>query len=693
MSERLRLKNLEISAFRGARDTVSLPLDRPLNVIFGPNGSGKSTILAAIEWALYPKQACTLGEHGIDERREWQIRHVHGKEQPSVKLVLAAGDKELIVTRRGVRPATQSPGIRCGYQDFKSLVYVHQETIRDFLVGTPKPRQEIFQRLLGAGWAQDLKEALDQACCDLRRKEVDQAVESLERVLDARIHEARRQLEEAEQKAGQQGFRRPWERAAEQHIERVNEKVASLARGVDVPAPAPLSLEPMREFSARLGPVLKQLRAQGPASAHEQRTRRKFDLETALTSYLQARQELDKRQAALDEARRRFGTEETMQAELDRIANSRAEVEAALSQLNGERELLRKALELLETQPPRTLCPVCGQPIRPEDVIEALRRKVEAALTEAEAELHGELRRLADQETQLKDARKKLAALADEARRAGDAVRAKLADLEKALGRALEPVEDPAAVAQAEIERTGRELAQLAEAVEQLDARILEIEQEGKKLEELAGLIGLEERVAKLEQLRTSQPWQQMLESQQALARREQGLKLASDALGKIAGAVARHNLERAGGTITEFYRRLTCRSDFPRVDIDPGKKYEVTVAGENASEVVTAILNLTDLNSVAVAVITGLAVNFPEVHDLDFLILDDPSQGMDPEVARRLGALIGDIARKTQVVVATPDPDLLESLQGCTVLKRIVRLQPRDPDDVRPCIRVSQVE
>lgn len=692
MSERLRFKSLEIAAFRGARDRLSLTLDSPLNVIFGPNGSGKSTILTAIEWALYPRQACTLSEHGIDERREWEIRHVHGKEQPFVRLVLAAGEKELVVTRRGVRPGTESPGIRCGYQDFKSLVYVHQEIMRDFLVGQPKPRQEIFQRLLGAGWAQDLKEALDQACRDLKRKEADEKVANLEGTLNARIQEARRQLEEAEQRAEQQGFRRPWERAAEQHIERVNEKIASLARELDAAAPPALSLEPMREFPARLGRVLAELRSRGPAGAHQQLAGRKLSLETAHTACLHARSELHRRQAALDEARRRFGTEETIQAELDRIANSRREVEAGLSRLNRERELLRKALEVLEKQPRPAQCPVCGQPIRADDLIEALRRKVQAALTEEEAALQGEQRRLEEQERQLHDARKKLQALADEARRAGDAVRVKLAELEKVLGRALEPVEDPAAVAQAEIERTGGELARLSQVVEQLDSRIREIEQEGRKLDELADLIKLEARVAKLGQLRTSQPWRQMLEAQQALARREQGWKLASEALGQIAGAIARRNLERAGDTISEFYGRLTRRSDFPQVAINPENKYEVAVKGEHATEVITSVLNLTDLNSVAVAVITGLAVNFPELHDLDFLILDDPSQGMDPDVARRLGELIGDLARQRQVIVATPDPDLFESLQRCTVQKRVVRLRPRDPDDARPCVQVQEV-
>jgi chromosome segregation ATPase len=74
---RYRLKHLEIAAFRGARDRLSVPLDKPLVVIYGPNGAGKSTLTTAIEWALFPREASLLREHDIRERTDWEVRHVH----------------------------------------------------------------------------------------------------------------------------------------------------------------------------------------------------------------------------------------------------------------------------------------------------------------------------------------------------------------------------------------------------------------------------------------------------------------------------------------------------------------------------------------------------------------------------------------------------------------------------------------
>src|SRR6266852_1230343 len=95
---RYRLKHLEIAAFRGVRDPLKIPLDKPLTVIYGPNGSGKSTITAAIEWALFPKEATKLGEHAIRERgTDWDIRHIHTDEEAYVRLTLTNGSQDRVI--------------------------------------------------------------------------------------------------------------------------------------------------------------------------------------------------------------------------------------------------------------------------------------------------------------------------------------------------------------------------------------------------------------------------------------------------------------------------------------------------------------------------------------------------------------------------------------------------------------------
>lgn len=128
---RFRLVRLEAAHWRGIGDAVSIPLDQPLNIIYGPNGAGKSSLLTAIEWALFSREAQRITDHHIAERRGWETRYVHSREQPSVELELVSGGRKSSVLRAGRTPST-TPAVQASYADFKGLVFLHQETLRDF---------------------------------------------------------------------------------------------------------------------------------------------------------------------------------------------------------------------------------------------------------------------------------------------------------------------------------------------------------------------------------------------------------------------------------------------------------------------------------------------------------------------------------------------------------------------------------
>src|SRR5260370_315780 len=214
---RYRLKEIEIEAFRGVRDPLKIPLDSPLVVIFAPNGAGKSTLTAAIEWALFPKEAVRLGAHEIRERTNWEIRHIHGDAEPCVRLTLTDGSKDLVIEQGGAKTkkkrsqqSDERASFNGTYADFKGLAYVHQESIRDFLIGQPKAREETFQRLLGAGWVQNLAEGVDDAARQLGCDQADTRVEAMNTRLDARMQEAARVLKGEEEAAWQVGLKKPW---------------------------------------------------------------------------------------------------------------------------------------------------------------------------------------------------------------------------------------------------------------------------------------------------------------------------------------------------------------------------------------------------------------------------------------------------------------------------------------------------
>src|SRR5207249_3777448 len=100
------------------------------------------------------------------ERRDWAVKNVHGTAEPSVTLTLTKGAEVIkiqqpaVVAKKVPIAAGPKSCVHCAYGDFKALVFMHQETLRDFLVGPPSARERAFQRLLGVGWSQDLATAI-----------------------------------------------------------------------------------------------------------------------------------------------------------------------------------------------------------------------------------------------------------------------------------------------------------------------------------------------------------------------------------------------------------------------------------------------------------------------------------------------------------------------------------------------------
>ncbi len=692
MSNRFRLVGLRLAAYRGARERISVPLDEPLNVIFGANGSGKSTIATAIEWALFPVESAKLKETGIDERRGWRVRNVHSKAYPEVVLRLEKDGVTLEIRQAGLKGTSKRPpAIECGYADFKHLSYVHQETLRDFLVGQPGPRQEAFGRLLGAGWAQDLTRALDKARRELKCDEADQRVNHLEQLLAAKMAEVKRLAAQERQHALGEGLQEPWAAAGGAVASSVADRMAALCRRASIEAPAAPDAIPFEDYSARLAAVVRWLRQRGPAERHGELAARRARLEAARASYLETVTLWRRRGREVAEFEKSRGAAAELAARREELAERRKSIERQLAAISRQRSVLHQAVEYYKYTPEARICPVCERKVS-ETFASELEHRLGAGITEAEKTLRVELDEVVSRVDELAGHLAELERLMAGAMAARERLSRERRFLEETLGYAVAEDEDPAAVSAIEIEKAEAELRKLRETVEAWMEELSQIEAEGRKMETVSRLLELETRMETLGDLRRTPEWKLMVERRRFLSRQEQNLRLLMETTRGLATAIAENNLKRVTGPISGIFRDLTKRSDFPSVLVDPAKKYEVSLAGGDTTLAPTAILNLTDLNALAIGVIAGMATAFEEATDLGFLILDDPSQGMDETVTRRLGDVLSRLSAQIQVVVATPDPVLAAVLQRSPRRKNIIRLSPRDPDSRQPSVRIESV-
>lgn len=689
MTMRLRLKRLELTSFRGAREKLRVSLDKPLTVIHGPNGSGKSTLLTAIEWALYPQDSVRLGENQIDERRNWEVRHVHADGYPEVVLTLDGEGSEFTVRQYGRRGTKRSQfATATTYADFRHLVFVHQETIRDFLVGPPGPRQEALARLLGAGWAQDLSKGLGRARKELRCDDADRRVAELEGRLAAKMSEVDRLLAEQKRRATEQGLREPWPRSAESVAAAVGKSVEELctAAGIDVPElPKP---SPARDYVPALTPVLDRLRQAGPAHRQAEIAGRKSRLDAAFSSYQAAVERANEQERLLEAA----GQGDDLVSAIAELTSRRDELKQRMAALDRKRAVIREAVSYFREQPDAAECPVCSQGV-PAGLVHELEQRLLNATSEEETRLGDEIDRV---NAALRDHQNKverMKGLAAGVERARSLLGEESNRLEALLGRTVGADEDPGAFARLEMETLDREMTALQQNVDRWLARLTGIAQEARKMEVLAAIATLEARNRKLAAVRETPEWRDMIALQGALARREQQFRLGEERVRQLAAQLAAANLERVRHPISSVYSHLSARSDFDRVTIDPDSKYEVGVEGAGRHFTPTAVLNLTDLNSLAIAVVAGMASHCREATELDFLILDDPSQGMDETVAARLADVLSKLAESVQLVVATPDPVLVRQLERSPRRKSIIRLKPRDEMTDTPSVSVASVE
>ena len=699
MSSRYRLNRLEVAAFRGARDKIDIPLEKPLNIIFGPNGSGKSTLTTAVEWALFPREADLQTEHKIDERRDWQIRHVHANAQPSVVLTLSAGEELHVIQQTGTRPARTGrvssdarPAIRCTYGDFKSLAFVHQETIRDFIVGQPAPRQQAFQRLLGASWAHELAKAIGGAAKKLNCDDADHEVQRLNDRVDDRLSAARQQLREEEEAASKLDLIAPWQQAARGQVANVESRITSLGRDADIAVPDLPDGEPFGDYSGRLAGVLQELRTKGPAQRHTELAGRKTQMEGARSSYTTAKETSTSKRNELQDKRKELGTEEEIAGRREGILNKQTNIQTSLDELDKERAVMRRALEYFTAVPHPQSCPACLRPDVPRDIRERLQQRLYPTSTEEEENLQADLEGVRNELVKANEAAAKLKSLSEELDRANQALEQERAKLAEALAQIIREDEDPLAVANREIKKLETDITTIYQAVQQLQTRIGAIDAEAKKVDQIGRIIALEERVKSLGEIRKSSEWQAMIQAQRSLSRREQVFKHATHAVRRLGAQLAERNLERARRPITDMYARLTRRSDFPTVTIDAEEKFAIGIKGDRSGHPATAVLNQTDLSALAIAVVAGMATTVPEDHDLEFLILDDPSQGMDEDVTRRLGEAISDLSAELQMIVATPAPILLDALEKSPRSKNVIRLKPRDQQSTEPFVIVESV-
>ena len=191
------LKHLSISGFRGVGSHLDLPLDHR-TIIYGPNGSGKSCVLQAIAWTIYGKLPRLTG--GVFTREDALVNDFLDEARAEIAVTLS--DNVTITrtrnkqksTTRGKNPLTipfetDDPQaaveqlIGLSLEEFFAAVFLHQETIRDFITTAPEKRSATIDRMLGTYLLRTLVKVIDPKVPAKAIEEAEEAIKQLDQQL------------------------------------------------------------------------------------------------------------------------------------------------------------------------------------------------------------------------------------------------------------------------------------------------------------------------------------------------------------------------------------------------------------------------------------------------------------------------------------------------------------------------------
>jgi hypothetical protein len=167
--------------------------------------------------------------------------------------------------------------------------------------------------------------------------------------------------------------------------------------------------------------------------------------------------------------------------------------------------------------------------------------------------------------------------------------------------------------------------------------------------------------------------------AQQRASELERALQEArefSGRLKKIAAAVSEEESTRATAAIkkrlpfvSDFFARVAGNPDFTGLEIQTNvSRNKVAYALRATSSKMAAlgdavghVLSEGDVSAAGIALLLGLASG--DSHQLGFVLLDDPAQGMDPVLQRNLARELSKLENHSQVIILTHQPDFAAAL------------------------------
>lgn len=682
MAGRWTLKEMTISGFRGFVDQKTFLISEPFILFDGPQRSGKSSTLVAIEWGLFGDEIAKKSI-GIDERKGWLVRN-DSSDEAWAEIILQKGQDILKVFRSDKKRKdgpnfffelnddqdTNEGKLRAllGIQpkDYFSSVHLHQEIMRALLTEEPRSRRDSLDRLLGLSELRNIIEGIKSAKTSETLKDLDYKFRSIETNLNAVIVSKQAYIQNEKRVSAEMGLKSDdfSETGVKKMCETVKSKLFDFAKqaGITIPDfPLARTLDEQQIFTSSAKHSLRKLRDEQPDL---RRQKELLEKQSQLQKAQQAYNELlDEIKSFQQEERGILKTEgdqekirsriEVLNSNCDDSKNKRNEIDKRA----GTIEEAIKYFEALKAPIDKQPCPVCDKPIDNVAHLQIHLKELRANLDKDLAPIREEIEKYDQEIKRLQSLIKSLDNLDKKINNKTELLKERKLDIETVLRYEIKETEDPLVVMNKELEKTQEELKKIENAVRESSQKLNSIEDNISKLEQILKVLNLEAEIEALLKIKETEEYMEVENRKLELEKFADGIDLIRQIIERRIQESAKSKLGAAKESITNMFKILANRPDFSGIEIDPDN-FEILAVKGSEKIPALSIFNHGDLNCSGLSIFLGLGATQELSHNLDFIILDDPSQSLDSIHKENLISILNSIPDDKQILISTSESD-----------------------------------
>lgn len=529
--------------------------------------------MQAIEWCLFGGLISAIGGPDEFKKEDAIVNSFHPQQKATVEVILQSekGRKVKVIRERKLGRSTTAGKTQLKIEvegteyvgdraqselnkilrilptEFYASVYLHQEAIRDLIVGDPLLRSEVIDKLLGLHLVRKLIDSLPVRYVAKEAKDLNEEIDEIKNRKMQEVVISRKRLGELEKEMEESGIEaskldltslvkltKEASKNIEKIAQRVKKKTKELEKPIDDLDSSEKALGQMRKNIEELENVwtsvykekvadlstlkaMKQNYEEALKEVDSLETKDPKELvakkseiseqisatETELNTKISARDflqdesmvvrrlntDFDEAKSELDKIEKEFGSKDNIEEALKKLKSEIEDKKSAVKREESLGSLLVSGLDYLKSTTPKN-CPLCKSDIVYQNVIATLEKEIgERESAKIVRRLESELEELARQKARVEGALSDVSKLEDQL----EQVQSRMdEEKEKLKKKGFEPKDDLKAFINSELERVNTQISDIDERMRKLKSEStqidLKLEDLQKKIQKLASL-------------------------------------------------------------------------------------------------------------------------------------------------------------------------------------------------------------